>query len=119
VLVRAPTSTTAVLAGTVSQTLHFGTFSFKIPVAGITVHLMTAGGSGDAQPAVTSASNGSYEFDAVAPGAYQVEFVDPKGVLKTQWFNGTAAGSPDQAGAATVTLTAGKATTAVNVSLVS
>ena len=86
-------------------------------MAGITVHLVTAGSTDDAVPAVTSATNGSYEFDAVPPGDYQVEFVDPKGVYVTQWFNGTAAGSPNQAGASTVSLTAGVATTGVNASL--
>jgi hypothetical protein len=30
-------------------------------------------------PPVTSGSNGFYEFDGVAPGSYQVEFVDPTG----------------------------------------
>ena len=71
----------------------------------------------DAVPPVTSGSNGFYEFDGVPPGSYQVEFVDPTGTHVTQWYNGTATGSPNQAGASTLTLTAGNATVGINASL--
>jgi beta-glucosidase len=117
VLGHAPTPTTAVLAGTASTTLHFGSFTFTLPVANIAVHLVTAGTTIDALAAATTASNGSYEFDTVPPGDYQVEFVDPNSRYKTQWYNSTATGAPDQSGATTTTLTAGKATTGVNASL--
>jgi hypothetical protein len=66
---------------------------------------------------VTTDANGTYEFDAVPPGNYQVEFVDPAGAYKTQWYNGTASGSPTQDGASTVTLTAGKATVGITATL--
>ncbi|MBE7187650.1 glycoside hydrolase family 3 C-terminal domain-containing protein [Jatrophihabitans endophyticus] len=117
VLAQAPTSTTADLAGTVSATMHYGTYTFSSPVAGIAVHLVAAGQSADAVPSVTTATNGSYEFDHVAPGRYQVEFVDPTQKYTTQWFNGTAAGAGSQTGASTVTLTAGQATVGVNATL--
>jgi beta-glucosidase len=116
VLNSAPTSTTAVLAGTDTATISFGTFHFSIPLTGIAVHLVAVGSTSDAVPSVTTASNGFYEFDNVPPGAYQVEFVDPTGKYSPQWYNGTAAGSPSQAGASTVTLTAGNATVGINAS---
>ena len=112
----APTSTTAVLAGTDVATISFGTFHFSIPLTGIAVHLVAVGSTSDAVPPATTASNGFYEFDNVPPGTYQVEFVDPTGKYSPQWYNGTATGSPNQAGASTVTLTAGNATAGVNAS---
>ena len=117
VLANAPTATTAVLAGTTSQTFTFGTFSFSFPLSGISVHLVAVGSTADAVPPVTSGRNGFYEFDGVPPGSYQVEFVDPTGAHVTQWYNGTATGSPNQAGASTLTLTAGNATVGINASL--
>ena len=78
---------------------------------------MAAGSTRDAVPPATTGSNGSYEFDNVPPGSYQVEFVDPTGTHVTQWYNGTAVGSPDQAGASTLTLTAGNARVGINASL--
>ena len=116
VINNAPTSTTAVLAGTDVATISFGTFHFNIPLTGIAVHLVAVGSTSDAVPPATTASNGFYEFDNVPPGSYQVEFVDPTGKYSPQWYNGTATGSPNQAGASTVTLTAGNATTGVNAS---
>jgi beta-glucosidase len=116
VLKQAPTSTTAALAGTANVTFSFGSFQFSFPLANIDVHLVAAGSTSDVMPSVTTASNGFYEFDSVPPGAYQVEFVDPTGKYGPQWYNGTAAGSPDQAGASTVTLTAGNATVGINAS---
>jgi beta-glucosidase len=118
VLDQAPTSTTAVLAGSTVWVINYGGNTFRIPVANITVHLFTAGTTTDAVAPVSSASNGSYEFDNVPPGDYQVEFVDPNHTYVTQWFNGTDAGAPDQSGASTVTLTAGQARVGVNASLV-
>lgn len=112
----APTSTTAVLAGTDVATISFGTSHFSIPLTGIAVHLVAVGSTSDAVPSATTASNGFYEFDNVPPGTYQVEFVDPTGKYSPQWYNGTATGSPNQAGASTVTLTAGNATAGVNAS---
>ncbi len=117
VLGQAPTSTTAVVAGTTSVTRHFGTFTFTSPVPNITVHLFTAGTTTDALPPATSAANGSYEFDNVPPGNYQVEFVDPAGTYKTQWYDGTATGAATQDAASTLNLTAGHATVGVNASL--
>jgi beta-glucosidase len=119
VLANAPTATTAVLAGTTSQTFTFGTFSFSFPLSGIQVHLVTAGSTTDAVPSVTSGANGFYEFDGVTPGNYQVEFVDPTAAHVTQWYNGTVTGSPNQAGASTLTLTADHATVGINASLTS
>lgn len=75
------------------------------------------GGTNDAVPVVTTSSNGFYEFDAVPPGSYQVEFVDPANKYATQWYDGTSAGAPTQAGAGTVTLTAGTTSVGVNASL--
>ncbi len=118
VLQQAPTSTTSVLAGTASTTFSFGTFHFTFPLSGITVHLYAVGSDTDAAPAATTAANGSYEFDGVAPGSYQVEFVDPNAAYATQWYNATATGSADRGGASVVTLTAATATTGVNGSLV-
>jgi beta-glucosidase len=117
VLGQAPTPSTSVLAGTVSRTLTFGTFHFTLPVPNIGVHLVAVGSTTDAVPPAVSGSNGFYEFDAVPPGSYQVEFVDPNHTYKTQWFNGTATGAADQSGASTITLTAGRATTEVNASV--
>jgi hypothetical protein len=91
---------------------------FNRPLPNMAVHLVAVGGSADAVPVATSTTNGSYEFDAVPPGGYQVEFVDPNHAYKTQWYNGTAAGAADQSGASTVTLSAAKATTGVDASLV-
>ena len=105
------------LSGATSQTFTFGTFSFSFPLSGISVHLVAAGSTTDAVPLVTSGRNGFYEFDGVPPGSYQVEFVDPTGAHVTQWYNGTATGSPNQAGASTLTLTAGNATVGINASL--
>jgi beta-glucosidase len=116
VLTQAPTSTTAVLAGTANATISFGSFHFSIPLANLDVHLVAVGSTSDAVPSVTTASNGFYEFDNVPPGAYQVEFVDPTGKYATQWYNGTDTGSPGQAGASTVTLTAGNAMVGINAS---
>jgi len=113
VLAQAPTATTGVIAGTVAQTFHFGSFTFSFPLPGITVHLLPVGGSTDVVPAVTTRSNGSYELDGVAPGSYQVEFVDPAGKYATQWWNAAAT----QAAASTVTVTAGQATTGISASL--
>ena len=118
VLHAAPTATTAVLAGTTSVTRHYGTFTFTQPLANISVHLVAAGTTTDAVAPVTSASNGWYEFDGVAPGNYQVEFADPAGAYVTQWYSTAAGGSATQAGASTVALTAGRATTTVNATLV-
>ena len=106
------------LAGTVSTTVTFGTFTFTRPAA---QHRGSPGRARlhDRRGATGHhATNGSYEFDDVAPGAYQVEFVDPNHTYKTQWYDATSTGAVDQSGAATVTLSAGKATTAVNASLV-
>jgi hypothetical protein len=83
------------------------------------VHLVTAGSTTDAVPPVTSGSNGFYEFDSVPPGSYQVEFVDPTAAHVTQWYNGTATGFPNQAGASTLPLTADHATVGINASLTS
>ena len=83
------------------------------------MHLVAAGSTTDAVPPATTATNGSYEFDSVPPGDYQVEFVDPTNTYVTQWYNGTATGATDQAGASTLTVTAAKATTGINASLVS
>lgn len=116
VLAQAPTSTTAVLAGTANATISFGSFHFSIPLSNLDVHLVAAGSTSDAVPLVTTGSNGFYEFDNVPPGAYQVEFVDPTGKYTTQWYNGTGTGSPGQAGASTVTLTAGNAMVGINAS---
>ncbi|WP_231121372.1 glycoside hydrolase family 3 C-terminal domain-containing protein [Motilibacter peucedani] len=116
VLGQAPTSTTAVLAGSTNLSISFGGNSFSFPATGVAVHLVPVGSTTDAVPAATTGSNGSYEFDGVAPGDYQVEFVNPASGYAPQWFNGTPNGSADQAGASTVTLTAGQATTWVNAS---
>ena len=62
---------------------------------------------------MTVSANGSYEFDGVTPGDYQVEFVDPSGKYATQWYNGTSAGASAQSGASTVTLTALQVTTGI------
>jgi beta-glucosidase len=105
----APTATTAVLAGSDVTTSRRST-----PLPGIAVHLVAVGSTSDAVPSVITASNGFYEFDDVPPGMYQVEFVDPTGIHSTLWYNGTATGSPNQAGASTVTLTAGNATVGIN-----
>lgn len=118
VLQQAPTASTSVLAGTSSTTRVFGTFRFTQPTPGIAVHLFAVGSDTEAAPVATTGTNGSYEFDGVAPGAYQVEFVDPAGTFRTQWYNATAAGSADRSGATTVNLTAAVATTGVNASLV-
>jgi hypothetical protein len=118
VLNAAPTATAAVVIGTVNQQLHYGTYTYSAPVAGITVHLVKEGSTTDVVPAVTSATNGSYEFDNVAPGSYQVEFVDPANKLVTQWYNGTATGASAQAGASVVTATAAKSTVGINATLV-
>ena len=118
VLQAAPTATTAVLAGTVYEVRTFGTFHFTAPAPGMTVHLFAVGSDTDAAPAATSASNGSYEFDAVAPGDYQVEFVDPTGAYATQWYAANATGAADRTGGAVVHLTAAQATTGVNATLV-
>ncbi len=117
VLAQAPTATTGVLAGTVQETFHFGTFTFSFPLPGIAVHVVQVRQTADAVPAVTTAGNGSYEFDAVPSGAYQVQFVDPAGAFVTQWYNATDAGSANQAGASTVTVIAAKATLGINASL--
>ncbi|HEU5008881.1 MAG TPA: glycoside hydrolase family 3 C-terminal domain-containing protein [Jatrophihabitantaceae bacterium] len=117
VLQQAPGATTADLAGTVNTVLHFGPYTFAIPLQNIDVHLVPVGSTSDAVPAVTTSSNGFYEFDGVPAGAYQVEFVDPANKYATQWYDGTSAGAATQAGAATVTLTAGKASVGVNASL--
>jgi hypothetical protein len=101
----------------VNTVLHFGPYTFAIPLANIDVHLLPVGGTSDAVPAVTTSSNGFYEFDGVPAGDYQVEFVDPANKYATQWYDGTPAGATTQAGAATVTLTAGKASIGVNASL--
>jgi hypothetical protein len=101
----------------VNQTFHFGTFTFSFPLTGVTVHLVQVGQTTDALAPVTTLGNGSYEFDGVPPGAYQLQFVDPTGTHVTQWYNGTEAGSPDQSGASTVTVTAGQATLGINASL--
>ncbi len=114
VLNQAPTATTAVVAGAANITFSFGSFHGSFPFANLTVHLVVAGTMTDALPPATTGSNGFYEFDAVPPGDYQVEFVDPTAKYATQWYNGTANGSPDQAGAVTLTLTAGNATTGIS-----
>ena len=118
VLTAAPTATAAVVAGTVSQQAHYGPYTFNVAAPNIAVHLVAPGSTTDVAPPVTSASNGSYEFDNVAPGSYQVEFVDPANKLATQWYNGTPAGSATQAGASTVSATAAQATVAINATLV-
>ncbi len=118
VLNAAPTATAGVLAGTVSQKLTFGTFSFTAPVANIAVHLVPVGSTTDAAPPATTAANGSYEFDGIRPGSYQVQFVDPANKLVTQWYNGTATGAPSQTGASTVAVTAANATVGINATLV-
>ncbi|HZY77793.1 MAG TPA: glycoside hydrolase family 3 C-terminal domain-containing protein [Jatrophihabitantaceae bacterium] len=117
VLQQAPGATTADLAGTVNTVLHFGSFSFPVPLANIEVHLFPVGGTTDAVPAVTTSTNGFYEFDGVPAGDYQVEFVDPANKYVTQWYDGTSTGAAAQAAAGTVTLTAGKASMGVNASL--
>jgi hypothetical protein len=117
VLKQAPTPTTADVTGTVSTTLTFGTFTFSLPLAGISVHLVSPGTTTDVVPSVVTSSTGAYEFDNVPPGAVQVEFVDPATKYKTQWYTGTSAGAATQSGAASVTLIAAKATTGVNAAL--
>ncbi|MHA3703991.1 glycoside hydrolase family 3 C-terminal domain-containing protein [Jatrophihabitans sp. YIM 134969] len=117
VLNQAPTATTAVLTGTTTTVLSFGTFRFTIPVSGIGVHLYAVGSSTETAT-VATVTNGSYEFDGVAPGDYQVGFVDPTGRYATQWYAATATGSPTRDGASVVHLTAGQATTGVNATLV-
>ncbi|HEX2903967.1 MAG TPA: glycoside hydrolase family 3 C-terminal domain-containing protein [Jatrophihabitans sp.] len=117
VLRAAPTATTAVLAGSTSVLRHYGPYTFSQPLANIAVHLVAAGGTTDVVPPAVSASNGWYEFDGVAPGNYQVEFVDPAGGYVTQWYSTASGGSATQAGASTVALTAGAATTGVNATL--
>lgn len=118
VLHAAPTATTAVLAGATSVTRHYGTFTFTQPLGNISVHLVAAGTTTDAVAPVTSASNGWYEFDGVAPGSYQVEFVDPTGAYATQWYSTASGGSATQAGATIIVLTADQATTTINATLV-
>jgi hypothetical protein len=118
VLDQSPTSTAAVLAGTTRTIVHYGPYTFTVPAAGIAVHLLPVGSGTDAVAPATSASNGSYEFDGVPPGSYQVEFVDPSGHYQTQWYSGTDAGATDRSGAATVTLTADQATVGINAKLV-
>lgn len=114
VLAHAPTATTAVLAGTANGVFAFGGSSFTFPLAGIAVHLVAAGATSDALPPVTTGASGGYEFDGVAPGDYQVEFVDPNHAWPTRWYSTGATGATDQAGASTVTLTAGHATVGIN-----
>ena len=118
VLNQAPAAGTAVLAGTVTQKVTYGPYTFNTSAANIAVHLVAAGSTTDVVPAVTSTTNGSYEFDGVAPGSYQVEFVDPAGKLATAWYNGTATAATTQAGASTVSLTAAQATVGINANLV-
>ena len=116
VLQQAPTATAAVLAGTVNANATYGSYHFTVPVAGAEVHLFPVGSDTEVGTATTG-TNGSYELDGVAPGSYQVQVVDPKGAYATRWYAGTAAGAADRTGAATVTLTAGSATTGTGVTL--
>jgi beta-glucosidase len=111
VLAKASTPTTGIVSGTVTDA------STNAAINGACVYLYPAGSSSAATYAICSRSNGSYELDNVAPGSYNVAFVDPTSGHVTQWYTGVAGGSPTQAGAATVTVTAGQALSAVNAAL--
>jgi hypothetical protein len=86
-------------------------------LANICAYLYPVGNSTSASYATCTQSSGSYEFDGVTPGSYDVAFAASSGAYATQWYNGTVGGAASQSGATAVTLTAGTATTGVSAAM--
>lgn len=85
------------------------------PLAKICAYLYPVGNS-TAYYSSCSGTDGSYTISGIAPGSYDLEFVDPTGTYATQWYNGASSGTSSQSGALAVTLTAGQSVT-VNASM--
>jgi hypothetical protein len=111
ILAQSPTPTTGNVAGTVTAAPG------GAPLANICVYLYAVGNTSSSSGATCSLSNGYYELDEVAPGNYDVAFADPSGTYATQWYTGSAGGSPTQAGASAITVSAGAADTGINAAM--
>ncbi len=93
--------TTGSLSGTVTEDPSGGA------MAGVWV--LAIGPSGIAGGAVTAA-DGTYSVTGLAPGTYRVEFVDPTGARRLEFWNNAA----DFSSATTINITAGGQVTAIN-----
>lgn len=56
-------------------------------LGGITVSLLSAYPGWSVVKTTTTDANGSYRFDGVAPGSYQLRFFDPSGAYGRQWWS--------------------------------
>ncbi len=111
VLANSPTPTTSALTGLVTNASGGGA------LANICVYLYPVGNGSTASYATCTLANGSYEFDGVAPGSYDVAFADPADAYTTQWYDGASGGATTQSDASTVSLSAGGATTGINAAM--
>ena len=93
--------TTGSLSGTVTEDPSGGA------MAGVWV--LAIGPSGIAGGAVTAA-DGTYSVTGLAPGTYRVEFVDPTGARRLEFWNNAA----DFSSATTINITAGVQVTAID-----
>ncbi len=118
VLAQPPTATTEDVTGRVTSA------STGRPLANVCAYLYANPSASTPLAFACTSRNGSYEMDAVVPGAlqpldtyhYLVKFVDPSGTYTTVWYNGTPAGAEAEVDANAIQLEGrlGTAITGIN-----